>query len=418
MAFTDRSVRGLRADPEKTIVKWEPKSGGFGIRVSPKGKKSFIAMTRIAPAVRGDIAPLVQVTLGHYPRMSLAEARKKFHEVKKDAALGVDLRVRKRGGRSGVFTVADLFDAYLTQWLEPHRRASSVKVTKQLMKLPLARWGNRPAHAVSKADVIALHDEIAANRRRNYARFDGGAVVQADHVLAIVRSAYRYGIGRGTVEKDPTEGIKKRSNNKPRDRVLSDAEIVAFWHGCGDALEWPFQQILRLLLLTGQRAGEVTGMCWQEFDRDYKTWTIPAERAKNGKEHIVHLSPMARAIIRTLPHVSDTLVFTRDGKSAASYLFRPQKTLDAAMADRLGRDFRDWTPHDLRRTAASGMAGLGIAPHVVDKILNHVSGTIRGVAAIYNRHEYLDDRKAALERWGTRVERLVGGKAVKHRQAA
>jgi integrase len=410
IAFTDRKVKSLRANPDKKIVVWEQGNPGFGIRISPKGKKTWIAMTRTRVEVQGDTRPQAQVTLGHYPMMSLAEAHTAFTKAKDDARSGVDLRARKRSNGNGdLVTFADLCNLYLTQWLEPHRRASSVKAAKQLMQLPLARWANRPAKAITKADVIALHDEIASHRMRHYARFEGrGAVVQADHVLAIVRSAFRYGVGRDKVEKDPTEGIKKLSDNKPRDRVLSDGEIVALWQAC-DGIEAPFAGVFRMLLLTAQRKDEVAGMSWDEVDVSRKIWTIPATRAKNGKEHVVHLSDMA---LRILGKPGGGFVFSRDGQAPATYLFRAQKKLEDAMAARLGkRGHQGWTPHDLRRTAASGMAGLGVAPHVVDKILNHVSGTIRGVALIYNRHEYLEQRKDALEQWGAQLETMVGGKA-------
>jgi hypothetical protein len=178
MDFTDKSVKGLKADPKKKKVRWEKGLPGFGIRVSPQGKKTWIAMKRNKPKVSGATRHLAMVTLGEYPRMTLAEAHRRFIEVKDAASDGVDLRVRKRS-QSGVFTFANLCDLYLTDHLIPHRREKTVKVAKQLMQVAIQRWGNRPADKITKPDVLSLHEEIASRPRlRNYARFEGrGAVV-------------------------------------------------------------------------------------------------------------------------------------------------------------------------------------------------------------------------------------------------
>jgi integrase len=212
-----------------------------------------------------------------------------------------------------------------------------------------------------------------------------------------------------------------------RDRALSDDEIRFFWAGC-DKLGWPFGPMFQLLLLTAQRRDEVGGMEWSEVDK--RVWTIPRERAKNDRAHEVHLSDLALEIIDELPKISRTLpegtgsepspyLFTTNGRRPVSGFSRAKLRLDRHMVQLLRADIEEagtnpqkveiegWILHDLRRTAATGTARLNIAPHVVDRILNHVSGTIRGVAAVYNRHAYLEERKAALELWGGYVESLV-----------
>ena len=220
------------------------------------------------------------------------------------------------------------------------------------------------------------------------------------------------------IPASPVAGLKAPTSEAARDRVLSNEEIVYFWKGC-EALGWPFGPMFRLLLLTAQRRDEVGGAEWREIDLDKRMWTIPRERAKNDRTHEVHLSELALEIISELPKISRSradgvgselspYLFTTNGDRPASGFSKAKDRLDQFMLDQLGAELeaggRDpdkaciegWILHDLRRTAATGMAKLNIAPHVVDRILNHVSGTIRGVAAVYNRHAYLEERKSAL----------------------
>ena len=189
-----------------------------------------------------------------------------------------------------------------------------------------------------------------------------------------------------------------------------DAEIRAFWKGC-DELGWPFGPLFRLLLLTAQRRDEVATMEWAEIDLEKRLWSLPREKAKNDQGHDVHLSAQAVDILTALPRigVKDGLIFTTNGRTAVSGFSRAKERLDALMATAAGHDIEPWILHDLRRTATTGMARLKFAPHVVDRVLNHTSGTIRGVASIYNRFDYLDERRAALEAWGRAVEAMVTG---------
>ena len=163
------------------------------------------------------------------------------------------------------------------------------------------------------------------------------------------------------------------------------------------------------MLLTAQREGEVAGMRWAELDLDAAVWTIPGSRAKNGRAHTVHLGTLALEVLETVPRIAgQDLLFSVAGRTTPveGFSFPKTKRLDPAMRATLG-ELAPWVLHDLRRTATTGMARLGVAPHVADKVLNHVGGTIRGVAAVYNRFEYLDERKAALDAWGRFVEALI-----------
>jgi integrase len=217
---------------------------------------------------------------------------------------------------------------------------------------------------------------------------------------------------RELVAADPSE-VSKRSRYEARDRVLSDEEIKLFWPAC-DRLGWPFGPIFKLLALTAQREGEVGGARWGEIDMAARVWTIPGARAKNGKAHAVHLSQISVEILEGLPRTGE-LLFASRGPNPPSDYSAAKRRLDGHMGAA-----PPWVLHDLRRTAVTGMARLGIAPHVVDRVLNHTAGTIRGVAATYNRFQYEEDRAAALDGWARHIETLVrpggSGNVVEMRQ--
>ncbi len=213
--------------------------------------------------------------------------------------------------------------------------------------------------------------------------------------------------------------------------MLSDDELRWLWEACG-VIGWPFGPLTKLLLLTAQRRDEVASLEWPEIDFKNHLWTMPRERTKNDRAHEVQLPNAAIDLLRSMPRVDDVLAFTTTGESAVSGFSRSKRQLDAEMVQARRRslglpeddkayrkaiglpagkplpvEIPPWILHDLRRTAATGMARLGFPPHVVDKVLNHVGGTIRGVAAVYNRFEYRAERHAALEAWGRHVTALV-----------
>jgi integrase len=247
----------------------------------------------------------------------------------------------------------------------------------------------------------------AGRRERRRKGTSAGAAIQANRLLTRLRTFFGWCVAHDLIAADPSAGVRKPAKEKSRDRVLTDDEIRALWAATA-ALNAPredaifFGPLFRLLLLTGQRPGEVGGMCWSEIDLDARTWTIPGARTKNGKEHIVHLSAIA---VEVLPRDNEReFIFgSLRGKAPAAGFGRAKARLDAAM----GEGVPPWVIHDLRRSATTIMARLGIAPHVADKVLNHTAGTIRGVAAVYNRFQYLDERRAALEALGRFVESLV-----------
>jgi integrase len=183
------------------------------------------------------------------------------------------------------------------------------------------------------------------------------------------------------------------------------------WKAC-EKVGWPFGDLTRMLILTGQRRGEVAGMTWDEIDLTARIWTIPAARAKNGREHKVPLSSEAVAILETLPRIGGARVFTTTGDTSVSGFSRGKTRLDAAIKALNGGAALDaWALHDVRRSVASGLARIGVNLPVIERCLNHVSGSFGGIVGVYQRHDFADAMRDALESWGRHIERLATGEA-------
>jgi integrase len=256
----------------------------------------------------------------------------------------------------------------------------------------LPKWRNRKAHEIRRADVLALLDAIV----------DRGAPVMANRTRALISKIFNFGIKRGVVEVNPAAGVENPGHERQRDRVLSEDEIQILWA----ALEHEpprVAAIFRLGLLTAQRRSEILGMRWSELDLDAGWWTIPAERSKNNLAHRVPLAPQAATLLREIKGASldETLVFRggRIGQPLAN-LQKPMRRIKRVS----GIDFKF---HDLRRTTASHMTGIGVPRLVVSKILNHVE---RGITAVYDRHSYDAEKRRALLKWETWLNELLFGR--------
>jgi integrase len=203
--------------------------------------------------------------------------------------------------------------------------------------------------------------------------------------------------------------VEPPAPERSRERILTDDEIRRLWKAT-DVEGWPFGPLVKILLLTGQRLGEVGGMRWDELDLDAKMWTLPGERVKNDNKHEVPLSDIVVEILKAQPRIKTTkgFVFTTTRDAAVSGFSRAKDRLDETMASD-GGPIEHWTFHDLRRTLASGMARLGIQLPVIEKILNHTSGTFRGVVGVYQRHSFADEKRAALQAWASFVQSTVSG---------
>jgi integrase len=398
--LTDLFVERVKPPAHGRVEYFDAAFGGLALRVTEGGHKSWSLHYRFGGRLR-------RLTIGDARWIKPAQARREAAAALERVRQGVDPSVEKRLRRlvpaPGTDTFAIMLEDYLSRYALVNTAAATYKETKRsLARDVLPEWGNLPVSTITRAHAISLIDAIAAN----------GAKVHANRTLSRLRHLFNWAVERGRLSASPIAGMKPPTKERSRDRTLSDDELRWFWSACG-TIGWPFGPLVKLLLLTAQRRDEVAGMEWSEIDFDKKIWSIPRHRAKNDRAHEVHLSASALEILHILPRVSGWPVFTTNGRPVSGFS-QGKKRLDAAMLAAKRDDLGDsteaiphWILHDLRRTAATGMARLNIAPHVVDKVLNHVSGTIRGVAAVYNRFEYLEERRGALEAWGRYVDSLM-----------
>lgn len=406
--------RGCKPPATGRVEYWDNLLPGFGLRVAAprdgkEARKTWQVMYRIdGKKVRetlGTVAMIPKVDSARIlARESLQKAqrginpaeerRQEWEAERKQAAA----EVVRQGD-----TLGAAIDRYLERYAARRMRPDYFKETKRTLERDVkAALGDRPIIDITRRDVRELLEQIV----------DRGSPSHANHVLAYLRAMLNWAISNDLIELNPTTGLRMPSPLVQRDRALDDGELRLFWRAC-DKLGWPFGPLFKLLLLTAQRRDELAHAVWSELDLDKGLWTLPRERVKNDKEHVVHLSALAVEIFEALPKAHDRLVFTTNGERPVSGFGRARERLLFYMLDALAEErgkggrIEPFTLHDLRRTAATGMAGLGIAHHVVDRILNHTAGTISGVARIYNRHAYLAERKAALEAWARHVDGLV-----------
>jgi integrase len=245
---------------------------------------------------------------------------------------------------------------------------------------------------------LAPRSSARTNASASTPRMASETPVAANRVHSIVHTLFKWAVENDIIAASPATNIKKPSQETPRDRVLTDDELKAVWHAAASA-GYPFGSVLQLLILTGQRRTEVSDMERAEINDGL--WTLPRERVKNDRRHEVPLSRQAEAIIKASPHISDRYVFSLNGTSPFGGFSKAKARLDRAVG------IADWTIHDLRRTAASGLARLGTDLAVIEKVLNHTSGTFAGIVGVYQRHEFAEEKRAALQQWADHVERLV-----------
>ena len=399
MRFTDRGIAALKAKTERYEV-WEDGRTGLGCRVSPKGRKTFIFMYRFDGRAR-------RMGLGTYPLISLASARVKHSRARSALSKGIDpgaQQVAQKQTERNAETVAELIDEFLEKWARPRKR-SAAEDERKLKKEVLPIWGKRKARDITRRDVIKMLDGIV----------ERGAPIQANRTLAVVRKMFNFALARDIVDATPVAMVKAPAKENQRDRILSADEARIFWSGLGEApMEDGTKIVLKLELVTAQRKGEIARAAQAEFDFEEGVWTIPADHSKNGKAHRVPLSPLALELIedaKVIAGDSDWLFPSpRGGGSITPHAVN--RALMKAMRPTAKRptpaiELENVTPHDLRRTAASGMTALGINRLVVAKILNHAES---GVTAIYDRHSYDAEKRHAMDVWASHLESILGDK--------
>lgn len=389
MKFTDTMIRALRPKAARYEI-WE--SRGFGIRVTLSGEKSFVFLYRFGGKAR-------RLTLGRYPAMSLVDAHAAHGGARQALERGIDPGAKKIEAKRidrDALTVADLAEEYLEKWARPRKR-SWREDERIIRKDILPSWKTCKAKDITRRDVITLLDRIA----------ERGATIQANRTLAVVRKMFNFALGRSILEVSPCVAIQAPAKENRRDRVLSAEEIRAFWNGlAGSRMAEGTRLALKLQFVTGQRKGEVAGAEWADIDLSGAWWTIPAEKAKNGLPHRIPLSAMALEILARIKELSGESRWLFPGARQDRHVTEP--AINHAVRGNQDVFGFHFTPHDLRRTAASLMTGAGVPRLTVAKILNHVEG---GVTAVYDRHGYDDEKRQALETWGRKLSAILTGQA-------
>jgi integrase len=345
----------------------------------------------------------------------LVDAREAAQEALRGVQKGIDPareKQRRREAATDTFvTVARLFverhqrpknrswqETARLLGLVPDKKAADPKSQRAGDGAPLvavkggivAKWADRKISEIRKADIIEVLEKIVDD-----------APYAANRTLAALRTLFNWAMGRDLIALSPCAGVKPPAVEKARDRVLSDNELKAVWKAAAE-IERPFGPIVQLLILTGQRRTEVGGMTWDELDLDKKLWTLPRGRVKNDTGHEVPLSALALEIVSKVHRVKGCqFLFSTTGETPVSGYSKAKGALD----EKTG--LTDWRLHDLRRTTASGMARLGIALPVIEKVLNHSSGSFAGIVGVYQRHSFAEEKRAALDAWGRFVTSLI-----------
>lgn len=418
MKLTAKAVENAKVPASGQVEYFDEALPGFALRVTASGRKSWVLFYRVQTGPeRGKQRRL---TLAHYPLLSLADARAEAHSALQAIERGGDPAKEKQAVRTAVPDKVYAFDAvadeYLEQYAKPKKRSwKDDEIRLRVHVRPT--WGRRSVGSITRGDVDELIDGIAAK----------GTPIAANRTLAVVRKLFNWAVTKPRFKLDasPVVRIEAPGAETRRDRWLRDDEVCLFWRAC-DAVGYPFGPFAQILLLTAARREMVAAMRRTDVDAVKRLWTVPGSLMKSGREHVVPLSPLALSIIEAQPQIAGTdYLFpaqrVRSGNSREtrhiSGFSAAKRQIDAAMlvvarsdATVRGLDpavtgpIPDWTFHDLRRTATTHMGELRVPRHVRKLILDHV---VRDVTGIYDRYEYLDERRDGLERWAAKVEQLA-----------
>ena len=406
MKLTDENILDSVCPPgRKDVMFFDDTLPGFGLRVTAKGKRIFIAQYNVGKTKR-------RTVLGEYGAdLTVAEARKRATKLrgqmleKRDpvaerkatlaATLAAEAEARAKAARDA-YTV----DKLITDWTNHHLATRSESYRLRVprdMRAALKKWLAVPADTLTRTDSVRVLDTVKS----------GSGPVAANRLRAVSRACWSWAVKRGALAANPWEATPRpQARETGRERVLSDDELAVLYSAAG-ALDEPWGVLIRLLILTGQRRGEVAGMQWSELDLKEARWTIPGDRAKNHHTQIVPLADEAVALLRTIKKRKDgKFVFEGPRKTAVSGFGKVKARLDVALQKAAGADQQKpapWVLHDLRRTLATGLQRLGVRLEVTEAVLNHVSGSRKGIVGVYQRHGWEKEKEAALTAWTNHV---------------
>jgi integrase len=387
--LTARFVETVKVETRTDL--WDDIIKGLILRVSPTGVKSWsVVYTRESDGSRQ------RVTIGQFPAVGLEKARAKALATLTDISNGGDPASKKKIRREAM-TVRELGAAFIEQYAKREKRTWAED--QRILDVEVyPAIGNMKAMMARRRDWMDVID----------AKVEAGRAGQARKIMSMVRKMLNWAVEKDLLEVNPIAGVKAPGKPGKKDRFLNAIEIKTMLEGLETAaLLEVTKDVLRLLLLTGQRSGEVCGMVRAEIDPDAGVWYIPAARAKNGVANAVHLSDPALAIVRR------ALDRAEEGKTAPLFSRVGKPIHPGGIAHAVKNELQlfeqPWTPHDLRRTVATGMGEIGVEPHIIEATLNHISGFKGGVAGVYNRASYEPQKQAALDKWARHIERVTSG---------
>ena len=391
MNLTANSVAALMLDSGETDRIWfDDALPGFGLRVRRAGSRSWVFQYKIGRTTR-------RLVIGSASAIKVAKAREIAGQHHAAVKLGRDPAAEKRTQvERASHTFGGLVDKYLAQQKTELRPGSLREVTRHL------ETHGKPLHALP---VDTVDQRVVAEQLGGIEKNSGA--VTANRVRATMSAMFTWGMKEGLVRANPVMFTNKRQE-KSRDRVLADNELRLVWRALGDG---QYDVIVKLLALTGQRANEIAALRWDEIDFDRDVISLPGSRTKNGRPHDIPMSSAVRSLLQSQPGADGReLVFGR-GSGPFSGFSRCKERLDLRLTElNGGTPLPAWVHHDLRRSVATGMADIGIAPHIIEAVLNHVSGHKGGVAGIYNRASYAAEKAQALARWDAHIAAVVHGK--------
>jgi integrase len=363
---------------------------GLYIRITSTGSKSYLAKYTLH-------GKTTKLPLGSRSALSLKAARSAAATVMGARARGVDTAAVRKEQAALARAAAERqrlsLGVLVTAWKQLHlaqRRGSYSDEAVRALRHAFARHWDAAAESLDRRHVVSALDALQK----------AGHAAMASRTAAYGRACYQWALKRGAIPANPFVALPAIGTSPKRDRVLSDAELAAVWKAA-IAMPPPFGRIVRLLALTGQRKAEVGEMTWDELDEELSTWTIAANRTKNGAQHVVPLSEPAAAILREIPRVEALALPGARRGSPFSGWSKSKQRLDELSG------VADWRLHDLRRTVATGLQRLGTRLEVTESVLNHVSGSKAGIVGVYQRHDYASEKRAALSSWAQHVMRRL-----------
>jgi integrase len=397
MKLTARTAAALTlAKGESERIVFDDEISGLGLRLRAGGSRNWIFQYKVGAKHR-------RMTIGALSAVSVAKAKEQAAQLHAQVKLGGDPAAAKAESR---VRALDTFEPTAMRFLARQKTRLKPRTYLEVERHLLVKA--KPLHGLA----------IGSIQRRDIAELLAtfGGVSVANHVRASLSALFAWAMGEGLVEANPVIGTNKAEAVK-RDRVLSESELRAVWSALRDDA---YGDIVRLLMLTGQRREEIGGLRWSEIDLDKGTIVIPPARTKNKREHVVPISDPVRDILAGRHRVVGRDLVFGEGEGGFSGWSKSKERLDSRLLEARQEAFGKkaqpmpvWRLHDIRRSVATGMAEIGVQPHVIEAVLNHVSGHKAGVAGVYNRATYLPEKTAALNRWAEHVQAIVTGKPAK-----